>query len=823
MIKSRLHIITTVTLLSLFSRCVPGAFAAPSHITVDTTAPGIAVAPTLHGLFFEDINYGADGGLYAELVQNRSFEHQEPLYAWSEISRGGAAGKIAVESEAPLNANNLHFLRVTTISTGTGGHGVVNFGFDGIPLRSGNRYRFSLHGRLPSGGSSRLHVALEDGAGRILAQAELPGLTASWQKFEVPLTSLGDATNGRLVVLATENGVVDLDMLSLFPENTFKNRPNGLRADLAQLLADMKPGFLRFPGGCVVEGKDCANSYRWKDTIGDVAERKQNWNLWRDGQSPEYNQTYGLGFFEYFQFCEDIGAEPVPVINCGMTCQARGGVPVPLDELGPWVQDAVDLVEFANGPATSRWGARRAQLGHPEPFHLKFLAVGNEQWHQEYFDRYSVFYRALKAKYPDLQLISSSGPFAGDDLWNFAWDKFHTGTPAQVVDEHYYVPPRWLLENVDRYASYDRKGPKIFVGEFAAHDGRGRRNNLRASLAEAAYLTGLLRQSDEVIMASYAPLFGKYGHAQWHPNLIWFDNTRVVPTPSYHVQALFARNRPDVVLPVKVDAPLRKTKAAGMIGVGTWNTQAEYKNIRVTASDGGVLFKSDFSHGMAGWKTQGGDWAVVDGALRQQSEGTDIRAVAGDPSWTEYTLTLRARKLGGEEGFLVLFQTPDAENPRWWNIGGWRNTADALQGGGLDERQVPGSIETNRWYDIRIELARNSVKAYLDGKLINQDESRPVSTLYCAAGRDQRAGELVLQVVNVADAAQETDVDLKGVKKLIGPAEALMLTSTDPADENSLDNPAKVAPKTISFSPSEPQFRHVFPGNSLTVLRLKTE
>ncbi len=802
---------------------MPQALAGSARLTVDAGATGTPVAPTLHGLFFEDINYGADGGLYAELVQNRSFEHREPLYAWSVVARAGAQGRVAVESEAPMNANNLHFLRIYTTKAGADGYGVANSGFDGIPVRTGNRYLFSVRARVRAGKSNRLRVALEDGAGRVLAQQEFTGLTPAWQKFDATFTSPETAKNARLVLLAVDEGVMDVDMVSLFPADTFKNRPNGLRADLAQLLADMKPGFLRFPGGCIVEGKDCANSYRWKDTIGDVAERRQNWNLWQDGQSPEYSQTYGLGFFEYFQFCEDIGAEPVPVINCGMSCQARQGTHVPLNELGPWVQDALDLIEFANGPVTSPWGARRAQLGHSQPFHLKFLAVGNEQWHQEYFDRYRIFYDALKAQHPEIQLISSSGPFAGDELWKFAWSKFRSGTPAQIVDEHYYVPPAWLLENVDRYADYDRRGPKIFVGEFAAHDGRARRNNLRAALAEAAYLTGLLRQSDEVIMASYAPLFGKYGHAQWHPNLIWFDNTRVVPTPSYHVQSLFAQNRPDVVLPVKLEAPCQTENTTGMIGVGTWNTQAEYRDIQVTSPGGQVLYQSDFSRGMAGWKTTGGEWAAVEGALRQTGGGTDLRAVTGDPSWTDYTLTLRARKLGGDEGFLILFHTTDVENPRWWNIGGWRNTAHALQGGELAEKRVPGMIETNRWYDIRIELAGHSVKAFLDGKLINADELKPISTLYCAAGRDQQAKEVVLQIVNASNEAQDTEVVLNGVKKLAGPAKGIILTSADPADENSLESPAKVSPKIISFTAAEPRFQHTFPGNSLTVLRLRTD
>jgi len=817
---NHLKTLLPILVLGAFVVMCHDAAAASAKITVHADQPGLAVPTTLHGLFFEDINYGADGGLYAELVQNRSFEDREPLYAWQEAAPGEAQGRLTVESESPLNTNNLHFLRLEVVRPGEGGYGAVNAGFDGIVLRAGDDYLFSVYARRRAGDSVALRVVLEDDRGRVLASTNFTGLGPDWKKFEANLASSASVTNARLVVLATQTGVVDVDMVSLFPKKTFRGRRNGLRADLAQALADLKPGFFRFPGGCIVEGLDFANMYRWKDTIGDVAERKQNWNVWQNSRSPEYNQTYGLGFFEYFQFCEDIGAEPVPVINCGMCCQARKGPPVPLDQIGPYVQDALDLVEFANGPTNSVWGARRAALGHPAPFNLKFLAVGNEQWQQVYFDRYDVFYRALKAKYPELNIISSSGPFPSDSLWRFAWNKFRTGTPAEVVDEHYYVAPRWLFENVNRYDSYDRHGPKIFVGEFAAHDGGPRRNNLRAALAEAAYMTGLWKNADEVLMASYAPLFGKVGHDQWHPNLIWFDNSRVELTPSYFAQAQFAQNRPEVVLPVDIEAPNTPEHHAGMIGVGAWNTRVEYKDIRVTGPDRQVRYASDFSRGLDGWKTAGGDWTVVDGALRQNAIGENIRAVVGDPAWTNYTLTLKARKLGGSEGFLVLFQTPDIDHPVWWNLGGWKNTEHSLQGGGLVENQVRGSIETNRWYDIRIELQDGSVKAYLDGKLIHEADRKPVSTFYAAAGRDQRVGELVLQLVNPFAEAMSVTVNLAGAGHLSPTARIITLTNPDPDAENSLAQPGVVAPRQGVFNGIAPQFTCALEPYSLTTLRI---
>jgi len=800
--------------------CIASARAAePAQITVQVNEPGITVPSTMHGLFFEDINYGADGGLYAEMIQNRSFEDREHLYSWSEAAREGAQGRLSTESEEPLNANNTHFLRLYVMNPRAQGYGMANSGFGGLVLSKGGHYFFSIYARRRAGDEAALRILLEDGQSHLLAAAEITNVGPAWKKFEATMTSGASATNARLVVLATKAGTVDLDMVSLFPETTFRGRHNGLRGDLAQALADMKPGFLRFPGGCVVEGKDYANAYRWKDTIGDVAERKQNWNIWQDVQSPHYDQSYGLGFFEYFQLCEDIGAEPVPVINCGMTCQARHGIPMPLDELGPWVQDALDLIEFANGPETSQWGLKRANMGHPKPFGLKFLAVGNEQWLQGYFDRYNVFYRAIKSKYPGIRIISSSGPLVGDGLWRFAWDKFRTGTPAGLVDEHYYVPPQWLLENSDRYAAYDRHGPKIFVGEFAGHDGN-RQNNLRCALAEAAYMTGLLRNADIVTMVSYAPLLARMGHAQWRPDLIWFDNSGVLLTPNYHVQALFARNRPDVVLPTTVKTQVDPPEPHGMIGVGTWKTRAEYKDIRVVSAEGRTLFESDFARGLDGWKTAGGEWSVVNGALRQSATDENVRAVTGDPSWKDYTLMLRARKLGGEEGFLILFETTNMNAPTWWNLGGWGNTEHGLQGAPA-ALHVPGSIDTGRWYDIKIELRHGQVLAYLDGKLIHQAERKPVPRLYSVAGRS--GTDIVLDVVNVSSQPRETWINLEGASHLAESAQETVLSSAGADDENTLGEPPKVAPVTRSIAVTGTNFIEIFPPNSLTIIRLKTQ
>jgi alpha-L-arabinofuranosidase len=526
--------------------------AAPVQIAIDPH-PAHDVPRTLHGLFFEDINYGADGGLYAELVQNRSFEHREALHAWSAVQASGS-GTFAVSGENPFHPKNPHFLRLNTAGAE---FGVANEGWDGMPLDPGARYHFSTLAR-HFDGQGGLLVRLKSREGQTLAEARIDDLGAAWKRHEVTLTSSGKSDHARLEVLATAPGTTDLDMVSLFPANTWNQRKNGLRADLVKVLKEMRPGFLRFPGGCIVEGQNMANAYRWKETIGDTATRPQNKNRWMDSfkiKAPQYYQSYGLGFFEFFLLCKDLGAEPLPILNCGMSCQFDKGGNVPVDQLNPYIQDALDLIEFANGPATSTWGAQRAAMGHPEPFHLKYLGVGNEQWGPEYIERYRPFHAAIKAKHPEIQLVMATGPRVDDDKWKFIMDQIKNGVPTDVLDEHYYCPPDWFVANADRYDRYDRKGPKIFAGEFAAHT-KNKVSSLQAAIAEAALMTGILRNSDVVIMASYAPLLAKKDHTQWFPDLIYFDNRRICLTPSYHVQMLFGQHRPDAILPVTLSENL---------------------------------------------------------------------------------------------------------------------------------------------------------------------------------------------------------------------------------------------------------------------------
>lgn len=537
---------------------VLSAAAQPAQLTVSADQPGARINPAMWGIFFEDINLGADGGLYAELIKNRSFEFPNAMMGWGQVRAGAANGDLTISTDAPFNVANPHYLRINTASAE--GFGVVNEGFRGIGVKKGERYDFSAQIRVVEG-QPTIRVELISSNGTVLASARLKNVTGGWSQRKLTLRATATEPKARLTVMVEGPGKVDFDMVSLFPQKTWRNRPGGLRADMVQKLADLKPGFLRFPGGCIVEGNYLTNRYQWKTTIGPIAERKLIVNRWnfefKHRLTPDYYQSFGLGFFEYFQLCEDIGAAPLPILSCGLACQFNSGEACSPEELNTFIQDAIDLIEFSNGPVTSTWGAKRAALGHPAPFHLKMIGIGNENWEQPYIDRYAKFHAVLKEKHPEIQLVSSAGPSPADKRFNFAWPKLRE-LNADIVDEHCYDKPQWFFDAATRYDNYDRKGPKVFFGEYAAQSDKvvsvENRNNLECAIAEAACMTGLERNAEVVRMASYAPLFAHEEGWQWRPNLIWVDNLRSYGTPNYYVQKLFANNRGDAVLPVKLDA-----------------------------------------------------------------------------------------------------------------------------------------------------------------------------------------------------------------------------------------------------------------------------
>lgn len=525
-------------------------------IEVKADKPGPAINLAMWGIFFEDINFGADGGLYAELVKNRSFEFPDPLTGWSKISPSMAQGRLSIRDENPFKAANPHYLRIE--SEGSAPLGVANEGFRGIRVRKGEAYNFSAEIRRIDG-SAALRIELYGSDGTLLDSARIEGFSPDWKQFKAVLHPNDTDAKAKLYVLVDGKGTMDLDVVSLFPQKTWKDRPGGLRADMVQALADLKPGFMRFPGGCIVEGPRLSGRYQWKQTLGPVDERPLLVNRWNfeflHRPAPDYYQSFGLGFFEFFQLCEDIGAQPLPILNCGMACQFNSGELCPIDTLDPYIQDALDLVEFANGPVTNDWGAKRAAMGHPEPFNMKMMGVGNEQWGPEYVERYARFAKVLKAKHPEISLIAAAGPSPDDDRFKFLWSRLRE-LNADVIDEHCYATPDWFLKNTHRYDSYDRNGPRVFMGEYAAQSDHTlstkNRNNLESAIAEAAYLTGLERNADVVRLASYAPLFAHADAWQWTPDLIWVNNLTVVATANYYVQQLFSRNRGDQVLPTRI-------------------------------------------------------------------------------------------------------------------------------------------------------------------------------------------------------------------------------------------------------------------------------
>lgn len=503
------------------------------------------------GVFFEDINLGADGGIYAELVKNRSFEFTKALMGWTILGKPLTEGDLTILNRSKINSNNPRFLRVTLHNNAIGSIGLSNEGFRGMGIKKDNGYEFSLLYR--NGGSDKkLNIELVNEKNEKIGVASLTLASTGeeWKKQSVKVKATSTVLKGKLNIWFEGDGIVDMDMISLFPQDTWKNRPGGLRADMVQLLADMKPGFIRFPGGCIVEGFDLQHRYQWKKTIGPIDERQLIINRWNNEfahrPTPDYFQTFGLGFYEYFQLAEDIGAEPLPILNCGMACQFNSAELASMDDLDPYVQDALDLIEFANGDINSTWGKLRAQLGHPAPFHLKMMGVGNENWGPQYIERLKVFTSAIKSKYPDFKIVNSSGTDPNGDRFDYLNTELRS-MHADIIDEHYYRKPEWFLANARRYDNYPRNGSKIFGGEYAAQSDHtvsvNNKNSWFTALSEAAFMTGLERNADVVNMASYAPLFAHEEGWQWTPDLIWVNNLQSYGTPNYYVQKMFSLNK----------------------------------------------------------------------------------------------------------------------------------------------------------------------------------------------------------------------------------------------------------------------------------------
>ena len=860
-------------------------------LTVDAKNQVHEISDLLYGIFIEDINFAADGGLYAELIQNRSFEftslaQNNEKHAWSDI--GAINATVAInDRENALNQNNTNYM----VMENTSGEkaGIANKGFlDGIAVSEGAVYDFSVYAKGLDGYTGALYVDITV-KGDSVAHGEIPAVTSDWAKYELELTCTQTASSGVALQLTMDSGKAAVDMVSLFPQDTYKGRENGLRRDLAEKLEALTPAFLRFPGGCVIEGVNLDIAYDWKDSIGvdenrdpllfngtygDVAARSQGQDIWTNENTnndpyPSF-MSYGLGFYEYFQLAEDIGAIGVPVINCGLACmgQSNGAGPaVGTAEFYRYIDDALDLVEFCRGDASTVWGKARIAMGHEEPFALKYIAIGNEQWGNAFYEHYKAFVDAFaKAKkenpemYGDIELIYSSGLDDGDSGNHYFasyeeaeyWLDDNPGKTiadfAGATDPHYYNDPDWFLKNVNYYdeENYSRTdltstrfggAIPVFLGEYASFS-----NTLRSALAEAAYMTGLERNGDIVIMAAYAPLFGNLTATHWAPDLIWFNNTTSTASINYYIQQIFAKNAGTALLQSELSGAEVKDTLSGKIGVGTWNTSAYFDNIQIVNNDTGeVLGEQDFeSDTLDQWqKVSDGNWSIRDGKLYQSSTSTNTGRYSttgtamyfGDTGWSNYTLTLEATKTGGLEGFLIPFSVKDADNNYFWNIGGWTNTVSTLQivSGGSKSDQVGSTtrnfaVKTDQTYKLKIAVTDNNVKCYIDDELyVDYDLGESArAEAYQVVSTDE-SGDIIIKLVNVTGNDRTFAIDLQNADIASDTAAVDLVAGTSLSDDNILGQTPVVTLQSSEVTGITNRFNYTVPMYSVTVLRIKTK
>ena len=806
--------------LSTLALCTAVASAsAQLNISIDGNNRGPKISPTMYGIFFEDINHAADGGLYAELIQNRSFEDDPfaPLH-WS--ANGGAT--IELTAESPLNQAHQKSLRV--ILNGTPAS-VANEGYWGINAVSGQKYKLSFWAKSDRGFKGTVIAQLQTKDGKSLGSSDIAlNLTDKWTRYTTTITATGNDSKAEFVFKTSDKGVLQLDVVSLFPP-TFKNRENGMRPDLAQMLYDMHPKFMRFPGGCFVEGqKSPENAFRWERTIGAIEDRPGHWNVnWG------YRTTDGIGFHEYLQLAEDLGAKPLYVVNVGIW---HGGY-TPLDSIQPWIDECMNALEYANGPVTSKYGALRAKNGHPQPFNIEYLEIGNENYNFfidnnkdqsiNYPERYKKFYDAVKAKYPGMKCIGNVEAWATD---NPSWRNSY---PVDLLDEHYYRTPTWFAERFHKYDSYDRKGPKVYVGEYAVTSQFGKIGNLNAALGEAVYMMGMENNSDVVALCSYAPIFVNENNVAWAPDMIRFNSSECMGTPSYYVQQLFPANIGTQVLNTKYDYKLPERKAEvqdkpSHVGLATWNTNVRYEN-PVYIVDGKEVKLS----GLDSWDKKKGRWSADGDAVTQTSPAEGAMLIAPEAfNNKKYTYKVRARKESGAEGFLVVFNYEDKDHYCWLNIGGWGNSQGTIEqacGNGTARAQLvptqPTVVETGRWYDLQVDVDGDYIKAYLDGKLQFEAKIQRsfMEGIYASTTIDDAHKVAYIKVVNTGEGAVPATVSLSNLKAVSATLTRLSSASGD--DENTMENPRTIIPVEAPVTVSGSKIKFDVPSYSVNIIKAK--
>lgn len=807
---------TRTLLAAAFAIAALGAQAQVA-VTVDAGNAVKTVSPDLYGIFFEDINHAADGGLYAELISNRSFEDDDTAIPTWSVSSGDGTTYRLVKKDL-LNAAQGHALELKLNATTAAPAILTNEGFWGINAVQGRPYRLSLWAKGKYKGTVKAQLVSADGK-QIYAETPVDArLTGKWQKLTATMTAVANNPKADFRLVFDGKGTVTLDVVSLFPP-TFRNRANGLRPDLAQLLYELHPKFLRFPGGCFVEGQESPdNAYHWEKTIGPIEERPGHKNVnWR------YRTSDGMGFDEYLQLAEDLGAKPLYVVNVGLW---HGGL-TPVDSLQPWIDECLNALEYANGPVTSKYGALRAKNGHPAPYNIEYLEIGNEnnqpdpaQQSDRYYERFKKFKDAVLAKYPTMHLIGNVVAWGDDN------PKWGSQEPVELLDEHYYRNPSWFADAFHKYDTYDRTKHHIYVGEYAVTQGFGNMGSLEAGLGEAVYMMGMENNSDVVTMASYAPIFANLNNRMWAPDMIQFTSDRVFGTPSYYVQNVMANNIGDKVLKVSVDNPysyntdLRLKPATCQVGVGTWGTQASFK-------DGAIIVAGQPATGTNVSKTDvNGDWTVAGGEVRQTSgKESCIRLNPTRFTADSYTYKVRARKDGGNEGFLVVFNYVDAKNYCWLNIGGWGNTQNAIEqvkdGGKGQLATAKGHVETGRWYDVEITVKGDSIYASLDGEQIFATKLKPNMTpgFFATATEDSHTGEVIVKLANTNILPTTARISLGG--KQMANAKLIRLTADSGTAENDIEHPTNVYPTTQDLPVNSDVLELEIPASSLNILRIK--
>lgn len=835
------QLLTSLTALLLVSGgCTPDE-EPEATIRIDLARRGADIPASMYGIFFEEINHAGDGGLYAELIQNRGFEdssvpegytvkgdrifpptdranhltgarphpdlsfrwNPDPIPAWRFEQLEGSGASAELTREYPLNEASPTALKVTLPENGR--ISLSNCGFWGMNIEKGKGYylRMNTSNGNRFEGRAILKLVAEDGT-ELCNRPLAIDPDRTWCEYTGQLTATGSDPHARFVIELEGTGTLLLDYVSLFPE-TFRNRINGLRNDIAQTLEALHPAFVRWPGGCIVEGIDLSNRIEWKKTIGDPKNRPGIYDTWG------YRATMGFGYHEFLQFCEDIGAAGMFVCNAGIGCQGRVGDACREEDLDAFIQDALDAIDYALGDGTTEWSRKRVENGHPEPFPLQYVEIGNENWGPVYEKRYDRFYRAIKAKYPRLTLISTLG-LGGQ----------HRHERVDMIDPHWYVAPEFFLSSSRLFDQQERGGYAVYVGEYAVNQQVGG-GNLLGALAEAAFLSGMERNSDLVKMASYAPLLENVNDRVWPTNLIWFDSHRVMGRSSYHVQKMYAENRPDYNTATEFEQPRSGVQVSGRIGLGGWNTDNEYRELKVTLPDGRVI-EADMERG---WTPKGGTWSAADGTLSQEGPGVMRWSIWDSPEeFSDCSISVKARKKSGDEGFILYFGM-QGETGYVLNIGGWGNQTTAFQRMvGADMPQIPNNIaqqvETGRWYDIRIDIHGDSFTYSLDGKRMLEARIEQ-SRQYVVSGYDETTGEEVIKFVNATEKPFTAGIELTGAESVGRTGKAIVLTSGDPSDENSLDNPEKVVPEERVYKGFSERFTYTFDPWSFTVLRIKVQ